>query len=640
MANIRQFRKKTHTAINNFFRRVPIFPRLFCVMLLLTVVPTTLVTLISFHSYVTEIKENTEHFISLLVGNISVQVKERQETYERSARAFYSDGEMMDLLEQNAQLALESGFQTNSTYLQNKHLVERRLFDMTESSKYVLNFQFITDYDQYCMRNSNNEQRGCVLHDLQGFLHSSYYQKTLYEKGYPCWFDTTQVDDLIYKYDYSTSGTLDTLTMTVAVYSPQSRELLGILMYNLDRRFLTQSLTNYAFYGTGNTFLVGRDSVIGTLNPNLKAPLLSDESSIQTRVLAGSSGSFTLEDDGRNLFVSFQKSAKMDLYVVHIVNMDTLLEPAYSIRNKCLFLVFLVLLLCIILARCTARSISDPLRSLVGSMERFGRNEFQERCTVDGRDELTVVSSGFNQMAEDTERMVDEIVTANLRQKTLELSKATAELNALQMQIRPHFLYNTLDLIRWEMIRIVGDESSASRMLDSFCQLMRMSIKKGEELVSVASELEHAQVYLDVVNFRNTEKIQLLTSIEFDTDAFLIPKLTLQPLIENTVIHGFKKHIRPPVVHIRGWRIKNMLMITITDNGRGMPSDELETLRRNLSAGEVLEERSIGLRNVNQRFKLRYGDSYGVSVESVQDLGTEITLRLPLSEQGKKEDCI
>ena len=133
-------------------------------------------------------------------------------------------------------------------------------------------------------------------------------------------FDTTQVDDLIYKYDYSTSGTLDTLTMTVAVYTPQSRELLGILMYNLDRRFLTQSLTNYAFYGTGNTFLVGRDSVIGTLNPNLKAPLLSDESSIQTRVLAGSSGSFTLEDDGRNLFVSFQKSAKMDLYVVHIVD--------------------------------------------------------------------------------------------------------------------------------------------------------------------------------------------------------------------------------------------------------------------------------------------------------------------------------
>ena len=111
-------------------------------------------------------------------------------------------------------------------------------------------------------------------------------------------------------------------------------------------------------------------------------------------------------------------------------------------------------------------------------------------------------------------------------------------------------------------------------------------------------------------------------------------------MIENTVIHGFKKHIRPPVVDIRGWRIKNMLMITITDNGRGMPSDELETLRRNLSAGEVLEESSIGLRNVNQRFKLRYGDSYGVSVESVQDMGTEITLRLPLSEQGKKEDCI
>lgn len=630
MTKLRQLQKKFHAASNNFFRRIPIFPRLFCVMLLLTVIPATLVTLISFRSYVDEIKENTEHFISLLVGNISVQVKERQETYEQSARAFYSDNTIMALLAQNARLAQSPDFLSNSEYAQNKHLVERRLFDMTSNSKYVQNLQFITEYDQYCMRNSNNEQRGCVLHDLQGFLHSEYYRKTLFEKGYPCWFDTTLTDDLIYKYDSSTSGILDTLTMTVAVYSPGSRELLGILMYNLDRRFLTQSLTSYAFYGTGNTFLLSRDSVIGTLNPNLKAPLLSDDGSIQARVLAGSSGSFTLDDGGRSLFVSFKKSPKMDLYIVHIVDIGTLLAPAYTIRNRCLLLVLLVLVLCIVLARYTARSISDPLHSLVESMDRFGRNEFQERCCVQGHDELTVVSAGFNQMAQDTERMVGEIVTANLRQKTLELSKTTAELNALQMQIRPHFLYNTLDLIRWEMIRIIGDESSASHMLDSFCRLMRMSIKKGEEFVPVAAELEHAQVYIDVANFRNAEKIQLLTSLEFDTSAFLIPKLTLQPLIENTVVHGFKKDLRAPAVHIRGWQIKDMLMITVTDNGRGMPSGELEQLRQNLSAGEILEGSSIGLRNVNQRFKLHYGDFYGVSVESVQGMGTEITLRLPL----------
>lgn len=606
-------------------------------MLLLTVIPATLVTLISFHSYVDEIKKNTEHFISLLVGNISVQVKERQDSIEQSARTFYSDGDMMSLLVQNDALSKEPGFQTNRAYLQNKYLVERHLFDMVESNRYVLNFQFISPYEQYYMRNRNGEQRGCMLKDHQGFLNSSYYKETLLEKGYPCWFDTTSVDDLIYKYEYSSSGILDTITMTVAIYSPTSRNLLGILMYNLDRRFLTQSLTNYAFYGTGNTFLVGQNSVIGTLNPNLKAPLLNDDSEIKTRILNDTNGTFTFQDDRRSIFVSFKKNPKMDLYIVHIVDMSTLIQPAYNIRNRCLLMILFVFLLCIILARCTARSISDPLRSIVSSMERFGRNEFEERCTVDGHDELTAVSHGFNQMADDTERMVSEIVTSNLRQKTLELSKATAELNALQMQIRPHFLYNTLDLIRWEMIRAVGRETDASRMLDSFCQLMRMTIKTGEEFSTIASELKHAQIYLDVINIRNKEKIRLITLMDYNIDAFMIPKLTLQPLIENAIVHGFTKNTASPTIYIYGKKTQDNIIITVEDNGQGMSNNELDTLCQNLSLGNMLEKNSIGLRNVNQRFMLNYGSSYGISVESEQNAGTKITLKIPVSQHEMEE---
>lgn len=628
-------KQNTWNRISGFFRKVRIFPRLFFVMLLLAILPTIFITYVSFRDYVAEIEHNTEHFISLLVGNVSVQIKERLESYEQSARAFYSDPEILRLLQQNAGYAQQPGFEADEAYLENKRQVERRLFEMTTNSKYVLNLEFVTGYDQYYMRNSAGEQRGCTLHDLPGYLNSPYYKKTLLEQGYPCWFDTTQVDDLIYKYDYSTHGIRDTLTMTVAVYTPGARELLGVLMYNLDTRFLTQSLTNYAFYGTGNTFLLGRETVIGALNPNLNAPTFSDGSDLQTRVLAGIEGSFTQPEGGRNLFVSYKKSPKLDLYVVHIVDVDTLLAPAHAIRDRCLLLVGVLLLLCVALAHWTARSISDPLHSLVKSMARFGRNEFQERCEVSGSDELTAVSEGFNQMAQDTERLVGEIVDSNLRQKTLELSKTTAELNALQMQIHPHFIYNTLDLIRWEMIRQVGGESSASRMVDSLCRLMRMSIKKGSEFVPVAAELEHAQVYMEVMNFRTTEKVKLETTVEFDTGAFYMPKLTLQPLLENAVVHGFKKHAAAPVVHIRGWKIKDMLMLTVTDNGKGMTADELEALRSSFSGSELLQN-SIGLRNVNQRFKLHYGDAYGVSVESVPGMGTEITIRLPAGGEEKE----
>lgn len=618
----------TGTAYNRLLRKVHIFPRLFCIMLLLTVLPTIFITYVSFHEYVAEIKENTEHFISLLVGNVSVQVRERLETYEQSARAFYSDPEILEYLMENAEFAKDPGFQTHASYLENKCQIERRLFDMTGNSKYILNLEFITDYDQYFMRNSNGEQRGCMLHDREAFLNSGYYERTLTEKGYPCWFDTTQTDDLIYKYDYSTHGILDTLTMTAAVYRPDTRELLGILMFNLDTGFLTQSLTNYAFYGTGNTFLLGKKTVIGALNPNLNAPTFTDKSSMQKQIQEGKKGSFEQKQEGRNLFVSYQKSGKMDLYIVHIVDMDTLLKPAYTIRNRCLLLVGVLLLLCIGLARMTTKSISMPLQGLLKSMECFGRNEFQERCETEGRDELTIVSRGFNQMAEDTERMVQEIVTANIREKTLELNKATAELNALQMQIRPHFMYNTLDLIRWEMIRAADGESNASHMLDSFCQLMRMSVTKDNEMVPLETELAHARVYIDVVNFRNTEKIKLETAVYVKPSASFLPKLTLQPLIENAVLHGFKKHMKHPAIQIEAWHNGNKLFITVKDNGKGMDRDQLDTLKQSFCGNEMLET-SIGLRNVNQRFKLLYGDSYGVSVESEPGVWTKVTICMP-----------
>lgn len=624
----------------NLLRRISIFPRLFCIMIILAVIPSVVITVVTFRSYVDEISSNTENFISLLVGNIAIQMNGRMEIYEKAAISFYSDSSVLELLEENGNIARRGGdFMNDETFIQNRMTIEGHLYQLMQNNRYVTNLQFITPYFQYCMVDEDGNRRGSMLHDLEGFIDSPYYTEAVKENGYPCWFDTTAVTDLIYRYPESHAGIGGTLTMTVAVYTLRTRNFLGVLMYNLDTDFLTQDLTNYAFYGTGNTFLISNSHVIAALNPNIKAPSLSDNSNVLTLVRQGGHSSFTLEDKDRLLFVSYQKSDKLDLYIVHIVDMDSLLAPAVTIRNRCLVMVLVILALCLIVARITAQSIRVPLTRLVRSMVRFGHNDKEARCDVDGNDELTLVSSGFNHMAEDIQRMSDDIVASQVKEKKLQLSRAMAELNALQMQIRPHFLYNTLDMIRWEMIRLTGGESSATGMLDSFCSLMRMSVKKNEDFVPVSVELEHVSVYIEVVNFRTSDKIYLDISFDFDTSAFSIPMLTLQPLVENAVVHGFGKRAKHPCVSVSGTLHGDMISLSVRDNGIGIDEQHLEQLRKILDDSSSLEQTSIGLKNVCQRFRLLYGSECSIEVDSIEKEGTEIKLVFPARKyHGRQED--
>ncbi|MEG1104017.1 MAG: histidine kinase [Oscillospiraceae bacterium] len=634
---MRHLYEKTVWKIIDFFRRVNIFPRLICVMLGLSILPLLFITFFSFNQYVSEIKQNTEQYLSLLVGNVSIQVQERMESYEQIARAFYSDKETMRKVERNCELANASAdYADNIEYRDNKRAIEEHLLALTQGSRFVQNFELVCQDEQYNMRNTAGEPRGAVIKDIDAFKKSDYYAKAIEGKGYPMWFDTVSNRNVIHKYSYSKNGIGNTLTMTVAIYSARSRTPIGVLMLNIDMRFLTQSLTNYAFYGTGNTFLLGRQDVLAILNPNINAPSLNYKGGLQNKIFGNAKGTFTQELDDSSVFVSFQKIKKMELYVAHIVDTKTILEPAFQIRRRCLLVVALLLIACIILARFTTESISSPLKNLLKNINSFKSNWFAERCETQGHDELTIVSNHFNEMADQTQCLVDEIVKSNITQKTLELSKTKAELNALQMQIDPHFLYNTLDIIRWETIRVGKGENDASRMIDSFCRLMRMSVKRGAEFVFVSKELEHAQAYVDVVNFRNANKIEFVSLLEFNTSQHCIPKLTLQPLIENAIVHGFDKNMQNPTIYLRGWKLSNILLITITDNGKGMSSSELQSLRESFS-GEKMMQNSIGLRNVNQRFKLCYGEEYGITLESVQNTGTEVTLRIPLEFADNQE---
>lgn len=615
--------------IINFFRRTGIFRRLLCIMLLLCILPSIFITWYSYISYTNEIKKNTEQYLSLLIKNISLQVQEHLELCEQLARSFYSDASIMGLVQRNEELAAQA---PGREYQDNTEAIERRLWEISLGNRYIKSFQLITPHTQYRMRNSNGDSRGAVVRDHAAFLESQYYVHAIENGGYPVWFDTTQNISLIYRDEQSSRGIGGTLSMTVAVNAPGTHRPLGVLMLNVDSSFWTRSLTNYSFYGTGNTLLLTDTAVLAVLNPNVNAPIFEYENDMKQFLSGSTKGQLTQELNGRRMFICFQKVRNMDMYIAHVVDLDTLLEPAYQLRRQCFTLVLLLIFFCLLIAYLTSLSIGMPLKSLLDSIRGFEKSWDAERCEISGNDELTYISRQFNQMADSTQKMAEEIVQVNLKQQALELSRLKAELNALQMQINPHFLYNTLDLIRWETIVATQGESTASRMIDRFSVLLRKSIKKGEQKVPISEELEHVQAYIDVVNFGRRFKVQLINSIDFNCTQFYIPKLCLQPIVENAIQHAFGRDCTHPIIHVRGWLIgKNLILITITDNGHGMEAGSVQALQNRLKQKKPDLE-GIGLNNVNLRFKLIYGDEYGLSVESIPETGTEISVRFPTDE--------
>ena len=218
-------------------------------------------------------------------------------------------------------------------------------------------------------------------------------------------------------------------------------------MMNIDFSFLSHSLTNYAFYGVGNTVLI-TGHVVTAFNPNTEAPSLVFGESMQELFQKMGHCEIAKNIGDKNLFVSFQKSRILDLYIAHIVDTDNLLSHAYKIHRLCMCILIALILICVLVAYLTTLSLSVSLKELLDNIKAFERSWSAKRCHVSGHDELTTISNYFNGMADSTQKMSEEIVQERLQQQTLELSSAHAELNTLQMQIDPHFLYNTLDLIR------------------------------------------------------------------------------------------------------------------------------------------------------------------------------------------------
>ncbi|MEH2958706.1 sensor histidine kinase [Candidatus Merdisoma sp. JLR.KK006] len=283
----------------------------------------------------------------------------------------------------------------------------------------------------------------------------------------------------------------------------------------------------------------------------------------------------------------------------------------------CVILLLLVLVTAVLVGILFSRLFAMPAKRLTGAMEAFEQEaENFQFVTVRGASEISALSDSFGHMVVRIQELMEQV-----RQEEITLRKT--ELNALQAQINPHFLYNTLDSIAWMCEEDRTKE--AVEMVNALARLFRISISRGHELITLEREVEHAKSYLKIQNYRYKNQFTYEFDVEESCLSYLCNKITLQPIIENAIYHGIDRMVEEGCIQIRIEEEETAIRMTVTDNGVGMSEEQCkEILHR-----EAGERTGIGIKNVNDRIRIYFGEEYGLHITSELDEGTCVEIRIP-----------
>ncbi|WP_238915200.1 histidine kinase [Clostridium sp. YIM B02555] len=364
---------------------------------------------------------------------------------------------------------------------------------------------------------------------------------------------------------------------------------------------------------------------IGTFVKDYTSKEISDKDSYETlNELVYSIPNFT----NRNISVSSISIESVGWKVINIVDKDNLFYEVNLLRNLTLALLAVIVIIVMGVIIIFSNKFYESVKIIVSGMKKAKKGNFNVKIELDTEDELAFIGEEFNEMLSTINILVEDIKKQSNYIIEISNKRREAEIKAIVAQINPHFLYNTLDCINWMAIK--NENYEVSDTIGNFAQILRYSIGDINKEVTIYDEVEWLKkyVYLQQIRFNNSFELDLNVSEEILRCR--IHKLILQPLIENSIIHGFKGHNDGGILKVNINKFQNnFIKIIVGDNGNGISEEKLERIIKNIKLGKD-EDENIGLKNVYDRIKIYYGDNAEINIESFEGEGTIITLLISL----------
>lgn len=319
-----------------------------------------------------------------------------------------------------------------------------------------------------------------------------------------------------------------------------------------------------------------------------------------------------------NVIYAIQTAPDSPWRIVGVSYMTELVNGSYNEITRILLLTAAAILLTALVSSAVlSGALSRPLHGLSNAMVKFEKDaDHFTYQPVGGAREVRDLSDSFEHMVGQIQHLMETV-----RDEQINLRKT--ELQALQAQINPHFLYNTLDSIAWMCEQ--GQNQDAVRMVTALSTLFRISISKGHELIPIGSELQHAQSYLQIQNYRYKDQFTYAFDVDPACLAFLCNKITLQPIIENAIYHGINGLVEEGHIQITVRMQDDDILFMVEDNGVGMEPAQVDALLHHAKSGKT----GIGIKNVDDRLKIYFGEKYGLYIRSEPDVGTCVRILMP-----------
>ncbi|WP_208414457.1 sensor histidine kinase [Paenibacillus castaneae] len=336
-------------------------------------------------------------------------------------------------------------------------------------------------------------------------------------------------------------------------------------------------------------------------------------------------GSFVDDTGASRELITYARVDNTKWYIIQIIPYKDLLENYRNVNTFVWFLAILIILAFVLISFYFVSNVTEPIRELLRQMVRVTGGDLNARYSGSGSLEMVRLGHSFNLMTEQVRELIDQ-------HEKQEVEKRKAEFAALQAQINPHFLINTLNSIKY--MALISKADNIRSMTHALTHLLASSFNRGGLLITIAEEVDHLKHYLYIMEIRFGRSIQTEWDIDQEISGHYLLKLLLQPVLENSIIHGLKEVAYPGRINIAINAEENDLLITIADNGAGMTDD---VMNPSDDKAPVYAFSGMGNRNVHRRIQLHYGDRYGLKYEHNNPHGTRVRIRLPLINERDEE---
>jgi two-component system sensor histidine kinase YesM len=439
-----------------------------------------------------------------------------------------------------------------------------------------------------------------------------WYKKTMANSNGVTWFNSTYFPD---------PPNADNIYAVRKIYdNADLRTFIGILKVDIPQYILTNILNKISYIPSSSTLLINSNNeVLGSSNhTNQDLAMITDALKLYTPDDLNNGKWIKVRNKDQYVMMGIQTITGADWKLVLTIPYKEILALNAKVTYRAILITLLASLFALPLAYLAAASLTKRIRKLIKEMKKVVTGNLNIGKLSESNDEIGILIRNFNAMLNNINELLDEKYYLGKQVKNVELK-------ALQAQINPHFLYNTLELINWKAFHAQNDEISS--LVQSLSTFYKLSLGNGKDIVPLMSEIEHIKAYVEVQNMRFENSILLKIDIPEELYAFKIPKILLQPLVENAINHGIReKDTETGTVLVKGKLVEKTFMLEVSDDGIGMSREKIVEIFTSTSHEDI---KGYGVWNINERIKLHYGPQYGLSCESKLDHGTTVRMTLP-----------